>query len=73
MQNLSFVIWLVLYPVAVALVRYLEFLVKGSVVSELSLTAMFSFLTLVIWVAVGYLLYVPQLRNALQAQVAKSS
>ena len=59
MKNISFVLWMVLFPVATQLADYLAFLTRGSVVKQWSESTELgsSLIYLVAWIVVGVLLY----------------
>jgi uncharacterized membrane protein len=62
MENLSFVLWMVLFPASSKLGDYLAFLSRGSIAeknsesTKVAVAVMF----LVIWGGVGWLLYRPR-------------
>lgn len=62
MKNLTFVLWVVLFPVSVQLADYLVYLTRGSLARTWSestnLTA--AILILAVWIWIGWLLYEPK-------------
>jgi len=59
MRNLAFVLWATLFPVAISLAGYLDFLTSGGVVKQhpASSEQFYAGLMLFVWIAVAISLY----------------
>lgn len=60
MENLCFVLWMLLYPIATCIARYIGVAIYHDADTHSdSLRILVSMLELIIWIAVGSMLYKP--------------